>query len=130
MSASVPIPELGAHGGLVRTAIRIQRIQHPDGELVRNGIRRLPIRIYGTLVPKLGKHGGIGHGGRILYVPIGAIVVQHHLDSRIPGIQRIRIIGTHAGVGFHFLPAEGVTQGIGRVVLFLPENGQTGTHSR
>ena len=88
------------------------------------------IRVYCTLVPELREQGGIGYGRGVLYVPIGAIVVQHHLDSRIPGIQRIRILGAHAGVGFHLLPAKDMTQGIGRVVLFLPENGQTGTHSR
>ena len=110
MPTTVTVAEEGTGMRHMGAHIGVQRIHHPQRETVRNGIRIFAVRIDGSLVPKLRENTVLCMHGRILHIAVGTIVVEHHLDGGVSGIQRISIGGGTQIGGFHFLPSEGITE--------------------
>ena len=124
--AAAAVAEKGTGIRHVGAHIGVQRIHHPDGKAVRNGVRVFAVGIHGFLVPVFREDTVRRVKGRVFHVAVGSVVVQHHLDGRIPGIQRISIGGGTQGGGFHFLPSETVEERIGltAAVIFLGLQGK------
>ena len=105
MPAAVTVTVLGARFDHVGAHIGIQGVHYPQGETVRNGIRLFFIGVHGAGIPVLRKSTVGRHHAGVFHIPIGAVVVQHHLHGGVARVQRIGIGCSPLGKGFQGLTA-------------------------